>query len=172
MREFAHGTKIHGFNFLVSPKSSPRTKIIWAISIFVALSYASWEMRNSAISKYHYTLPTPWLTQVWFTQISPTWLFKRFPFLIQQTLINSVKWKYEIKLILTWLTLFFHSTKSSVNQWVGVCLESWNRNKDYYQTLCRNAFVEIWITFSEHSLNLNQWQIFLDHEIHSRSSAI
>ena len=53
LREFARGTKIHGFNFLVSPKSSPRTKIIWAISIVVALSYASWEMRNSAISKYY-----------------------------------------------------------------------------------------------------------------------
>ena len=72
LQEFACGTRIHGFKFLVSPKSSPRTKIIWAISIVVALSYASWEMRNSVISKYHYTLPTPWLTQVWFTQISPT----------------------------------------------------------------------------------------------------
>ena len=54
LREFAAGTKIHGFAFLVSPKSSSRTKIIWAISLVVALSYASWEMRNSVISKYHY----------------------------------------------------------------------------------------------------------------------
>ena len=114
LREFARGTKIHGFNFLVSPKSSPRIKIIWAISIVVALSYASWEMRNSAISKYHYTLPTPWLMQVWSMQNSPTWLFKRFPFLTQHALINSIKWKYEIKLVLTWLTWFFQSTERSV----------------------------------------------------------
>ena len=54
LREFAAGTTIHGFTFLVSPKSSPGTKIIWAISIVVALSYASWEMRNSVISKDHH----------------------------------------------------------------------------------------------------------------------
>ena len=54
LREFAGGTTIHGFTFLVSPKSSSMTKIIWAILIVVALSYASWEMRKSAISKYHY----------------------------------------------------------------------------------------------------------------------
>ena len=53
LREFAAGTTIHGFTFLVSPKSSSRTKLIWAIAIVVALSYASWEMRNSAISKYY-----------------------------------------------------------------------------------------------------------------------
>ena len=52
LREFAGGTSIHGFTFLVSPKSSSRTKIIWAISIVVALSYASWEMRNSVIGKH------------------------------------------------------------------------------------------------------------------------
>ena len=52
LREFAGGTSIHGFAFLVSPKSSSRTKIIWAISIVVALSYASWEMRNSVIGKH------------------------------------------------------------------------------------------------------------------------
>ena len=52
LREFAAGTTIHGFTFLVSPKSSPRTKIIWTISIVVALSYASWEMRNSVIGKH------------------------------------------------------------------------------------------------------------------------
>ena len=54
LREFAGGTSIHGFTFLVSPKSSSRTKIIWAIAIVVALSYASWEMKNSVIGKYHY----------------------------------------------------------------------------------------------------------------------
>jgi hypothetical protein len=53
LREFAAGTSIHGFTYLVSPKSSPMTKTIWAISIVVALSYASWEMRNSVIGKYH-----------------------------------------------------------------------------------------------------------------------
>ena len=53
LREFAVGTSIHGFSFLESPKSSSRTKIIWAIAIVVALSYASWEMRNSVISKYY-----------------------------------------------------------------------------------------------------------------------
>ena len=58
LREFAAGTNIHGFKFLESPKSSSRTKIIWAIAIVVALSYASWEMRNSVISKYHYVFRT------------------------------------------------------------------------------------------------------------------
>ena len=53
LREFAAGTSIHGFKFLESPKSSSRTKIIWAIAIVVALTYASWEMRNSVISKYY-----------------------------------------------------------------------------------------------------------------------
>ena len=53
LREFAGGTSIHGFTFLVSPKSSSRTKIIWAIAIVVAVSYASWEMRKSVIGKYH-----------------------------------------------------------------------------------------------------------------------
>ena len=54
LQEFAAGTSIHGFTFLVSSKSSSRTKIIWAIAIIVALSYASWEMKNSVLSKYHY----------------------------------------------------------------------------------------------------------------------
>ena len=53
LREFAARTTIHGFAFLVSPKLSSRTKIIWAIAIVVAMSYASYEMRNSVISKYH-----------------------------------------------------------------------------------------------------------------------
>ena len=59
LREFAGGTSIHGFTFLVNPKLSSRTKIIWAIAIVVALSYASWEMKNSVIGKYHYILE-PW----------------------------------------------------------------------------------------------------------------
>ena len=53
LQEFAGSTNIHGFAFLVSPKSSSRTKKIWAILIVVAMSWASWEMRNSVISKYH-----------------------------------------------------------------------------------------------------------------------
>ena len=52
LREFAGGTSIHGFTFLVNPKLSSSTKIIWAIAIVVALSYASWEMKNSVIGKY------------------------------------------------------------------------------------------------------------------------
>ena len=52
LQEFARGTKIHGFKFLVSPKSWPRTKIIWAISIVVALTYATLEMRNSVVGKH------------------------------------------------------------------------------------------------------------------------
>ena len=51
LREFAGGTSIHGFGFLVQPKLSTRTKIIWAVSLVIALFYASYEMRNSAISK-------------------------------------------------------------------------------------------------------------------------
>ena len=52
LKEFAGGTSLHGFGFLVSPKSSPRTKIIWALSLIVAIIYASSEMRNSVIGKY------------------------------------------------------------------------------------------------------------------------
>ena len=51
LREFAGGTSIHGFGFLVQPTLSTRTKIIWTISLVVAIFYASYEMRNSAISK-------------------------------------------------------------------------------------------------------------------------
>ena len=58
IQEFAVGTSLHGFGFLVSPKSSPRTKIIWALSLIVAIMYASSEMRNSVISKYHYIFKT------------------------------------------------------------------------------------------------------------------
>ena len=54
LREFAGGTSIHGFGFLVSHKTSARSKIIWAISLVVAMIYASAEMRNSVISKYQY----------------------------------------------------------------------------------------------------------------------
>lgn len=54
LREFARGTSIHGFGFLVSHKISARSKIIWAISLVVAMMYASAEMRNSVISKYQY----------------------------------------------------------------------------------------------------------------------
>ena len=54
LREFAAGTNIHGFAFLVSAKSSSRTKIIWAISLVVALMYATLEMRNSVVGKYDY----------------------------------------------------------------------------------------------------------------------
>ena len=58
LREFAGDTSIHGFTFLVRPTSSPLTKVIWALAIVVALMYASAEMRNSVISKYHYNLST------------------------------------------------------------------------------------------------------------------
>ena len=62
LREFADGTSIHGFTFLVSPKSSPRTRIIWALSIVVALMYATLEMRNSVLGKYDYIFKTRNLT--------------------------------------------------------------------------------------------------------------
>ena len=58
LRDFAGGTSIHGFTFLVRPTSSRLTKVIWAIAIVIALMYASAEMRNSVISKYHYNLRT------------------------------------------------------------------------------------------------------------------
>ena len=51
LREFAGGTSLHGFGFLVSPKTSTRSKIIWAMSLVVALMYATLEMRNSVIGK-------------------------------------------------------------------------------------------------------------------------
>ena len=58
LQEFAGGTSIHGFGFLVSHKTSARSKIIWAISLVVAMIYASAEMRNSVISKFHYIFST------------------------------------------------------------------------------------------------------------------
>ena len=54
LQEFAGGTSIHGFAFLVSPKTSTRSKIIWAVLLVVAMMYATLEMRNSVISKYNY----------------------------------------------------------------------------------------------------------------------
>ena len=54
LEEFAGGTSIHGFKFLVSPNLSRRSKIIWAISLVVAVIYASYEMGNSVIGNYHY----------------------------------------------------------------------------------------------------------------------
>ena len=50
-QDFAGGTSIHGFGFLVSPKTSTRSKIIWAMSLVVALMYATLEMRNSVMGK-------------------------------------------------------------------------------------------------------------------------
>ena len=58
LREFAGGTTIHGFTFLVSPKSSSRTKIIWALLLVVALMYATLEMKNSVDGKYDYIFRT------------------------------------------------------------------------------------------------------------------
>ena len=58
LRDFAGGTSIHGFTFLVRPTSSPLTKVIWAIALVTALMYASAEMRNSVISKYPHKLST------------------------------------------------------------------------------------------------------------------
>ena len=54
LREFAGGTTIHGFTFLVRPESSSWTKIIWTICLAVALTYATLEMRNSVVGKYDY----------------------------------------------------------------------------------------------------------------------
>ena len=51
LQDFAGGTSIHGFGYLVSPKSSSWTKSIWAISIFVAMMYATLEMSNSVMGK-------------------------------------------------------------------------------------------------------------------------
>ena len=49
LKDFADGTSIHGFVYLVRPGSS-RKKIIWVISLIVAMMYATLEMRNSVIS--------------------------------------------------------------------------------------------------------------------------
>ena len=53
LQDFADKTSIHGLVYLVRPDSSSRKKIIWAISIFVAMMYATLEMRNSVNGKYH-----------------------------------------------------------------------------------------------------------------------
>ena len=54
LQEFAGGTSIHGFSFLVQPTSSIRAKIIWALCLVVAITYASVQMRLSVVGKYHY----------------------------------------------------------------------------------------------------------------------
>ena len=54
LREFAGSTSLHGFSHLVCPKSSPRTKTIWALSLIAAIIYASYEMRNSVMGKLWY----------------------------------------------------------------------------------------------------------------------
>ena len=54
LQEFAGGTSIHGFTFLVRPTSSIRTKIIWALCLVVAITYASVQMRLSVVGKYHF----------------------------------------------------------------------------------------------------------------------
>ena len=53
LREFAGGTSIHGFGFLVHPKSSSIDKIIWFILLAVAIAWASFQMNLSVISKYY-----------------------------------------------------------------------------------------------------------------------
>ena len=53
LQDFANKTSIHGLVYLVRPDSSSRKKIIWAISIVVAMMYATLEMRNSVNGKYH-----------------------------------------------------------------------------------------------------------------------
>ena len=58
LQDFANKTSIHGLVYLVRPDSSSRKKIIWAISFFVAMMYATLEMRNSVMGKYHYIFPT------------------------------------------------------------------------------------------------------------------
>ena len=58
LQDFANKTSIHGLVYLVSPESSSRKKIIWAISIVVAVMYATLEMRNSVIGKYLYIFRT------------------------------------------------------------------------------------------------------------------
>ena len=60
LREFAGGTSIHGFTFLVRPESSSWTKIIWTICLAVALTYATLEMRNSVVGKYDYITSSFW----------------------------------------------------------------------------------------------------------------
>ena len=50
-REFAGGTSIHGFTFLVQPKLSKFTKILWALAIIGALVYASYQLNLSRICK-------------------------------------------------------------------------------------------------------------------------
>ena len=58
LREFASGTTIGGFKWIFDPKSSRTEKIIWTISLAVALMYASLEMRNSVVGKYDFIFRT------------------------------------------------------------------------------------------------------------------
>ena len=52
-KDFAGGTSIHGFTFLVQPKLSKFTKIVWALAIIGALVYASYQLNLSRICKLH-----------------------------------------------------------------------------------------------------------------------
>ena len=65
LREFAGSTTLHGFGHLVSHKTSPKTKIVWTLSLIVAIMYASSEMRNSVISKYTIIFLEPWNRNQW-----------------------------------------------------------------------------------------------------------
>jgi hypothetical protein len=66
--------------------------------------------------------PTPWLMRILFTPISITQLFKTFPLLIWHVLWNlhSFKWKYEVRLLLTWLTQNLLNMIFSKNQKKGL----------------------------------------------------
>ena len=74
LREFAGGTSIHGFAFLVSPKTSTRSKLIWAVLLVVAMMYATLEMRNSVISKYQYLFQNHKIETNDFLNTINTWL--------------------------------------------------------------------------------------------------
>ena len=88
LREFAGGTSIHGFGFLVSHKTSARSKIIWAISLVVAMIYASAEMRNSVISKYQYLFQNHRIETLKKDTSQHVYLFKKQQIIICSTYVN------------------------------------------------------------------------------------
>ena len=133
LREFAAGTTIHGFTFLVRPNSSSWTKIIWAISLVVALTYATLEMRNSVVGKYDYIFRTMKFNQ---------WLLMHMlKFICYPNITEGMKENI--------LQLNSYKKHTISLCWYGSYLVLWNHNKRLpisqikYTYICLNTYVKV-----------------------------
>ena len=139
LREFAGGTSIHGFTFLVRPESSSWTKIIWTICLAVALTYATLEMRNSVVGKYDYiTKLICWNLNInlFYNTLIP-WDMGLLE--VQTLQICSFEFEFEINELYTYLHWFYQKFKTRYTdfswflvdfrqKWPNLCSASWNTN--------------------------------------------